>query len=223
MIQVPPGLYRGHLCILSMTDQGDSHVGDPQETIRHLEQQAEKDKEALDKLLVAYQAQEADITEMKAQLETLNRELIDKETEKEGINNLLANLRRQKDEMEVDLAKANTKIPFLESKLEKTEEMLDREKARLGTAITLAEEIDDSNQAAQAELAARDDWYMQHMQVFEELNEAIKTRHDMIDRAVETAKEIHSKQESFQAQKQAVIEEIKEMEQDSPEEGKDEE
>ena len=76
-----------------MTDHGDSHVGDPQETIRHLEQQAEKDKEALDKLLVAYQAQEADITEMKAQLETLNRELIDKETEKEGINNLLANLR----------------------------------------------------------------------------------------------------------------------------------
>ena len=64
---------------------------------------------------------------------------------------------------------------------------------------------------------------MQHMQVFEELNEAIKTRHDMIDRAVETAKEIQSKQESFQSQKQAVIEEIKEMEQDSTEEGKDEE
>jgi hypothetical protein len=33
----------------------------------------------------------------------------------------------------------------------------------------------------------------------------------MIDRAIATAKDIHSKQESFQAQKQAVIEEIKEM------------
>ena len=192
-------------------DQDDSAGADPQQTIRDLEQQAAKDKEALDKLLVAYQAQEADIGEMKAQAETLNRELIDKETEKEGINNLLTNLRTQKDEMEVELAKANTKIPFLESKLEKTEEMLEREKARLGQVLTVAEEIDESNQAAQSELAARDDWYVQHMQLFEDLSDAIQTRHDMIDRAISTAKDIQSKQESFQEQKQAVIEEIKEM------------
>ena len=200
-------------------DQDDSAGADPQQTIRDLEQQAAKDKEALDKLLVAYQAQEADIAEMKAQVETLNRELIDKETEKEGINNLLNNLRRQKDEMEVELAKANTKIPFLESKLDKTEEMLEREKARLGQVLTVAEEIDESNQAAQSELAARDDWYVQHMQLFEDLSDAIQTRHDMIDRAISTAKEIQSKQESFQEQKQAVIEEIKEMsaEEDDPE------
>ena len=201
-------------------DQDDSAGADPQQTIRDLEQQAGKDKEALDKLLVAYQAQEADIAEMKAQVETLNRELIDKETEKEGINNLLSNLRRQKDEMEVELAKANTKIPFLESKLDKTEEMLEREKARLGQVLTVAEEIDESNQAAQSELAARDDWYVQHMQLFEDLSDAIQTRHDMIDRAISTAKEIQSKQESFQEQKQAVIEEIKEM---STEEGPTEE
>ncbi len=194
-----------------MMDQDDSAGADPQQTIRDLEQQAAKDKDALDKLLVAYQAQEADIAEMKAQVETLNRELIDKETEKEGINNLLNNLRRQKDEMEVELAKANTKIPFLESKLDKTEEMLEREKARLGQVLTVAEEIYESNQAAQSELAARDDWYVQHMQLFEDLSDAIQTRHDMIDRAISTAKEIQSKQESFQEQKQAVIEEIKEM------------
>ena len=202
-------------------DQDDSAGADPQQTIRDLEQQAEKDKEALDKLLVAYQAQEADIGEMKAQVEALNRELIDKETEKEGINNLLSNLRRQKDEMEVELAKANTKIPFLESKLDKTEEMLEREKARLGQVLTVAEEIDESNQAAQSELAARDDWYVQHMQLFEDLSDAIQTRHDMIDRAISTAKDIQSKQESFQEQKQAVIEEIKEMsaEQETTEEG----
>ena len=191
--------------------QDDSAEGGPQPTIQELEQQAAKDKEALDKLLVAYQAQEADISEMKAQVETLNRELIDKETEKEGINNLLSNLRRQKDEMEVDLAKANTKIPYLESKLEKTEELLEREKARLGQVLTVAEEIDESNQAAQSEQAARDDWYVQHMQLFEDQSEANQPRHDMIDRAIATAKDIQSKQESFQAQKQAVIEEIKDM------------
>jgi len=205
-----------------MMGQDDSAGADPQQTIRELEQQAVKDKEALDKLLVAYQAQEADISEMKAQVETLNRELIDKETEKEGINNLLSNLRRQKDEMEVDLAKANTKIPYLESKLEKTEELLDREKARLGQVLTVAEEIDESNQAAQSELAARDDWYVQHLQLFEDLNQAIQTRHDMIDRAIATAKEIHAKQESFQAQKQAVIEEIKEIASEDDDKGESE-
>ncbi len=198
--------------------QDDSAGADSQPTIQELEQQAAKDKEALDKLLVAYQAQEADISEMKAHVEALNRELIDKETEKEGINNLLSNLRRQKDEMEVDLAKANTKIPYLESKLDKTEELLEREKARLGQVLTVAEEIDESNQAAQSELSARDDWYVQHLQLFEDLNEAIQIRHDMIDRAIATAKEIHSKQESFQAQKQAVIEEIKEMSSDDEDE-----
>ena len=200
----------------------DSAGADPQPTIQELELQAAKDKEALDKLLVAYQAQEADISEMKAHVEALNRELIDKETEKEGINNLLSNLRRQKDDMEVDLAKANTKIPYLENKLDKTEELLEREKARLGQVLTVAEEIDESNQAAQSELSARDDWYVQHMQLFEDLNEAIQTRHDMIDRAIATAKEIHSKQESFQAQKQAVIEEIKEMDSDDEDEPENE-
>ena len=120
--------------------------------------------------------------------------------------------------MEVDLAKATTKIPYLESKLDKTEELLEREKARLGQVLTVAEEIDESNQAAQSELSARDDWYVQHMQLFEDLNEAIQTRHDMIDRAIATAKDIHSKQESFQAQKQAVIEEIKDMAADDDDE-----
>ena len=43
----------------------------------------------------------------------------------------------------------------------------------------------------------------------------------MIDRAISTAKEIQSKQESFHEQKQAVIEEIKEMsaEEETTEEG----
>jgi len=40
----------------------------------------------------------------------------------------------------------------------------------------------------------------------------------MIDRAIATAKDIHSKQESFQAQKQAVIEEIKDMAADDEDE-----
>ena len=55
---------------------------------------------------------------------------------------------------------------------------------------------------------------MQHMQLFEDLSEAIKVRHDMIDRAIAASKEIQSKHETFREQKQAVIEEMKNLETD---------
>ena len=38
---------------------------------------------------------------------------------------------------------------------------------------------------AVTEMKARDDWYVDHMQIFEDLNKAIKERYDMIERAVE--------------------------------------
>ena len=34
-------------------------------------------------------------------------------------------------------------------------------------------------------MKARDDWYVSHMQIFEDLNKAIKQRYDMIENAVE--------------------------------------
>ena len=34
-------------------------------------------------------------------------------------------------------------------------------------------------------MKARDDWYVSHMQIFEDLNKAIKIRYDMIENAVE--------------------------------------
>ena len=34
-------------------------------------------------------------------------------------------------------------------------------------------------------MKARDDWYVNHMQIFEDLNKAIKVRYDMIENAVE--------------------------------------
>ena len=34
-------------------------------------------------------------------------------------------------------------------------------------------------------MKARDDWYVAHMQIFEDLNKAIKERYEMIERAVE--------------------------------------
>ncbi|MEE2629655.1 MAG: hypothetical protein VX492_02215, partial [Candidatus Thermoplasmatota archaeon] len=189
--------------------QDDPTGGNPQDRINQLEQQAAKDKDALDKLLLAYQGQETEISDLKVRIEALNREIRDGIVDVESKETLLSNLRREKDDMEVQLAKANTKIPYLEDELDKTKELLSRETARLGSVITVAEEIDEENKAAVAELSARDDWYVQHMQLFEDLSEAIKVRHDMIDRAIAASKEIQSKHETFREQKQAVIEEMK--------------
>ena len=194
--------------------QDDLTGGNPQDRINQLEQQAAKDKDALDKLLLAYQGQETEISDLKVQIEALNREIRDGIVDVESKETLLSNLRREKDDMEVQLAKANTKIPYLEDELDKTKELLSRETARLGSVITVAEEIDEENKAAVAELSARDDWYVQHMQLFEDLSEAIKVRHDMIDRAIAASKEIQSKHETFREQKQAVIEEMKNLETD---------
>ena len=197
-----------------MMGQDDPTGGNPQDRINQLEQQAAKDKDALDKLLLAYQGQETEISDLKVQIEALNREIRDGIVDVESKETLLSNLRREKDDMEVQLAKANTKIPYLEDELDKTKELLSRETARLGSVITVAEEIDEENKAAVAELSARDDWYVQHMQLFEDLSEAIKVRHDMIDRAIAASKEIQSKHEAFREQKQAVIEEMKNLETD---------
>jgi chromosome segregation ATPase len=197
-----------------MMGQDDPTGGNPQDRINQLEQQAAKDKDALDKLLLAYQGQETEISDLKVRIEALNREIRDGIVDVESKETLLSNLRREKDDMEVQLAKANTKIPYLEDELDKTKELLSRETARLGSVITVAEEIDEENKAAVAELSARDDWYVQHMQLFEDLSEAIKVRHDMIDRAIAASKEIQSKHETFREQKQAVIEEMKNLETD---------
>ena len=197
-----------------MMGQDDPTGGNPQDRINQLEQQAAKDKDALDKLLLAYQGQETEISDLKVQIEALNREIRDGIVDVESKETLLSNLRREKDDMEVQLAKANTKIPYLEDELDKTKELLSRETARLGSVITVAEEIDEENKAAVAELSARDDWYVQHMLLFEDLSEAIEVRHDMIDRAIAASKEIQSKHETFREQKQAVIEEMKNLETD---------
>jgi|TARA_B100000959_G_scaffold251521_1_gene280905 predicted nucleic acid-binding Zn-ribbon protein len=175
-------------------------------------------EEYLEKMMVAYDAAAADVEALKDQIEVLNREIVDKEIEKEGLENLLANIRSEKDEMEVELAKARTAIPYLEDKLEKTSEMLRVEEARTGRIMDVAEEIHDREKAATAELGARDDWFQQHMQLFEDLNQAIETRIIMIDRAVTAAKELADQEDTFREMRESVIDAIKDKEEEAPEE-----
>ena len=185
--------------------------------LMELEKQAAKDKEALEKLLVAYQSAEGDLSSLKSEIEVLNREIVDKEIEKEGLESLLSEKDLKVRDMEVQNAKSKKTIEYLEPKLEKTQEMLNREEARTGRIMDVAEELHESNKAAEAELGARDDWYVQHMQLFEDLNQAIQLRYEMIDRAIAAAKEIAAKSDTFREQREAVIDAIKERDDEEPE------
>ena len=90
------------------------------------------EKERLDKLYVAYQALQSEFDDSKAHIEVLEKEAIDKEIEeKEGLEELLNEKDSRIRNLEIESAKAGTRVKHLEPELEKMEEMYTREQARL--------------------------------------------------------------------------------------------
>ena len=169
---------------MSDTD-GDSGTVTPELRIRQLEDRLSDETERLVKLYDAYEQQERDIVGLRAEIEVLEKEVIDKEIDREGLEKLLSEKDNRVRDLELDHAKATKRIEHLEPELEKMEEKYTREKDRLARVFEIAEELDGDLRLAVAEIKARDDWYVNHMQIFEDLNKAIKVRYDMIENAVE--------------------------------------
>ena len=169
---------------MSDTD-GDSGTVTPELRIRQLEDRLSDETERLVKLYDAYEQQERDIVGLRAEIEVLEKEVIDKEIDREGLEQLLSEKDNRVRDLELYHAKAAKRIEHLEPELEKMEEKYTREKDRLARVFEIAEELDGDLRLAVAEMKARDDWYVSHMQIFEDLNRAIKTRYDMIENAVE--------------------------------------
>ena len=182
----------------------------PELRISQLEERLTEETDRLEKLYVAYKKAEQELEERNAIIEVLEKEAIDKEIDKEGLESLLSNKEATIHDIEIEGAKTAKRVEHLEPELEKMEEMYTRESARLGRVFEVAEELDEANRVANAELGARDDWYVQHMQLFEHLNEAIQTRYSMIDRAVEAAKELLAKQDTFKERMEEALESVKE-------------
>ena len=182
----------------------------PELRISQLEERLTEETDRLEKLYVAYKKAEQELEERNAIIEVLEKEAIDKEIDKEGLESLLSNKEATIHDIEVEGAKTAKRVEHLEPELEKMEEMYTRQSARLGRVFEVAEELDEANRVANAELGARDDWYVQHMQLFEHLNEAIQTRYSMIDRAVEAAKELLAKQDTFKERMEETLESVKE-------------
>ena len=164
----------------------DEEVNDsPDLQIRQLEEDLTKEKDRLEKLYAGYTALKDTSDEKDATIDVLERQMIDKEIEMEGLQELLSDKDNRIRDLELDGAKNSQRVKHLEPELQKMEEMYSRESARLGRVFEVAEDLDEALRVAKAQLTARDDWYAQHMRLFEDLSQAIQTRYDMIDTAIE--------------------------------------
>ncbi len=164
---------------------GDSGTVTPELRIRQLEDRLAEETERLVKLYDAFEQQEKEIVGLRAEIEVLEKEAIDKEIAREGLDALLTQKDNRIRDLEVEGTTTSQRVKHLEPALEKMEEKYTREKERLARVFEIAEELDGDLRLAVAEMKARDDWYVDHMQIFEDLNRAIKTRYDMIENAVE--------------------------------------
>ena len=166
-------------------EEGSEGTLTPEVVLKQIEERLSQETERLVKLYDAYEQQEKEIVGLKAEIEVLEKEVIDKEIEREGMDQLLNDKDNRVRDLEKSDAKSRSMVDHLEPELAKMDEKFTREKDRLGRVFEIAEELDTDLRLAVGELKARDDWYVSHMQVFEDLNRAIKNRYDMIEAAVE--------------------------------------
>ena len=172
-----------------MTDEIPTSTISPELRIKELEEALKQETERVLKVYDAFSAQEQEITTLKAEIEVLEKEIVDREIEKEGIEALLTEKDNRLREIEMRGAKAGKQVEFLEPELEKMEEKYIREKNRLAKVFGISEELDNDLRLAVTELKARDDLYVAHMALFEDLNKAIKDRYTMIEKAVEAERQ----------------------------------
>ncbi|MEE2811883.1 MAG: hypothetical protein VX627_02500 [Candidatus Thermoplasmatota archaeon] len=198
-----------------MSDDGDdAGTLTPEVRMRQMEERLADETERLVKLYDAYEQQEKEIVALRAEIEVLEKDGVDKAIEIASGEDRIKEKNNRIEDLEKAGALAKTKVETLEPALEKMEERFTREKERLARVFEIAEELDGDLRLAVAEMKARDDWYVSHMQVFEDLNRAIKTRYEMIENAVEAErKSAHMKRairDQFEEAEQARAEDAAE-------------
>ena len=157
--------------------------------IKELTEKLEEETDRLLKLYAAYEQQEAGLRDTKAEVEVLEKEIVEREIEKESLEALLTEKDARIRDLEMKASKSSKQVEHLEPELQKMEEKFTREKDRLGKVFSIAEELDNDLRLAVVELNTRDEWYMAHMSLFEDLNKAIKRRYEMIEAAAEAERQ----------------------------------
>ncbi len=161
----------------------------PETQIKKLTEDLAEETERLLKLYAAYEVQEKELLDTKAEVEVLEKEIVEREIEKESLEALLTEKDARIRDLELKASKTGKQVEHLEPELQKMEEKFAREKDRLGKVFSIAEELDNDLRLAVVELQTRDEWYMSHMSLFEDLNKAIKRRYEMIEAAAEAERQ----------------------------------
>jgi hypothetical protein len=190
----------------------------PEIKIKQLQEELDTQTDRLLKLFAAHESQVEDLRTAKAEIEVLEKEIIEREITKEVQDTLLSEKEVRIRELELRAVRGGKQVEHLEPALAKMEEKYSREKDRLGKVFNIAEELDGDLRLAVTEMKARDDWYVAHMSLFEDLNKAIKDRYTMIERAVETERQSEHMSRAFNERIEEMVEvRASEMSEDSAE------
>ena len=187
-----------------MTEDGTITPADFEPAVKKLT--AEEYEDQIKVLYEAFTSAQSDLEDAVATIEVLEKEIIEREIEKETQEALLSEKEVRIRELELRAVKASKKVEHLEPELEKMEEKYSREKNRVSTVFSIAEELDNDLKHAVVEMKARDDWYVDHMQIFEDLNKAIKVRYEMIERAIEAERKSQHMARAFTERMEDMVE-----------------
>ena len=188
----------------AMTEDGTIIPEDFEPAVKKLS--AEEYEDQIKVLYEAFTSAQSDLEDAVATIEVLEKEIIEREIEKETQEALLSEKEVRIRELELRAVKASKKVEHLEPELEKMEEKYSREKNRVSTVFSIAEELDNDLKHAVVEMKARDDWYVDHMQIFEDLNKAIKVRYEMIERAIEAERKSQHMARAFTERMEDMVE-----------------
>jgi chromosome segregation ATPase len=178
----------------------------PEIRIKQLQEELDTQTDRLLKLFAAHESQVEDLRTAKAEIEVLEKEIIEREITNETNEALLSEKEVRIRELELRAVRGGKQVEHLEPALAKMEEKYSREKDRLGKVFNIAEELDGDLRLAVTELKARDDWYVAHMSLFEDLNKAIKDRYTMSERAVETERQSEHMSRAFNERVDEMVE-----------------
>lgn len=185
----------------TMTEEGTIPPADTTST-----ETVEDLKVKIEVLYEAFQGTQQDLDDALATIEVLEKEIIEGAVEKDSLQSLLDEKDNRVRELELRAAMSSKTVERLEPELEKMEEKYTREKDRLGKVYSIAEELDNDLHLAVKEMKARDDWYVDHMKIFEDLNQAIKVRYEMIERAIEAERKSQHMARAFTERIEEMVE-----------------
>ena len=189
-----------------MSGDDEDSVKTPVVKVTDLEDRLGEETERLLKLYDAYELQEKEMVNLRAEIEVLEKEIVGREIEKESFETLLSEKDNRIRDLELRATKSSKQVDFLEPELQTMEEKYSREKDRLGKVFGIAEELDNDLRLAVVEMKSRDDWYVDHMGLFEDLNKAIKIRYEMIERSVEAERQSQHMQRAITDRMEELIE-----------------